>query len=101
FPVFDPRKGANPHGCRTSCHFSIRAERPSARFENRLLVPIPRALARLRVSKVLSWLRKGYRPGPERAIGRPSLLKIDPTVALAVRQSGEMYLAGDEADWLQ
>ena len=44
FRAFDPCKRANPHGCRTSCHFSIRADLFSRRFENREMCPFHRHL---------------------------------------------------------
>ena len=36
------RQPSNPHGCRTSCRFSIRAGLRFARFENRDLCPFHR-----------------------------------------------------------
>jgi len=46
YPRFEASKRRNPHGCRTSCRFQKRRKGKFRRFENRLLVPIPRAFRR-------------------------------------------------------
>src|SRR6516165_4630194 len=47
FWPFYPSMRPNPHGCRTTCHFSIRPRTPHGRMQNRQLVPIPRAYGRM------------------------------------------------------
>src|SRR5262249_13190216 len=84
FHVFDPSKRPNPHGCWTTCYFSIRPRTRHGRMQNRSLVPIPRAYGRMD-----GWTDRnvgiGARSDLARAVAFSRLLEIDLAVALALR----------------